>query len=156
MFGELIGRCHRSLISFFKPSWLYDPTPELLWILSIIEICHLLFFIFESWYRFLPGVAMALVLCLTAGLIVGVFFNNMLEVLHATFEGKEREFVLGFTMAPAFLGILLAAIVGLYVEPRLTEHCIATVTDSAFCSTRSASFKDIIARCGTRNITTNM
>lgn len=156
MFGELIGRGHRSVLSFFKPSWLYHPTPLLLWVFSILEVLHLFFFIFESWYRFLPGVSTTLVLCITGGICLGLMFSNLIEVVHATFEGREREFAMAFTMGPAYVGVIMAALVGLYVEPRLYEHCVLTVSNSAYCITRSTSLADITARCGMTNMTSGI
>jgi hypothetical protein len=149
MFGELIGRSNRSLISLVHPRWLYAPTCKLIWLLSIIEILLMFIVLFESWYRFLPSVAIVLVLCLLSGTIVGLFYNNMFVLIHVTFEGKQRAFVMGYATFPLTLtaGMFVAGLVGLYVEPRLLEHCISTVTESAYCFTRSATLKDIILRC---------
>jgi len=147
MLGELAGRSHRSLLGIVKPSLLYVPTATGLWALSIIEVLHLLFLLFESWYRFLPGVGIPIFLCLTAGVVIGIVFSNALEFVRISFEENEREFVMSWVMFPFNFGVLVASMVGLYVEPRLREHCLHIVTDSAYCFTRPSNVNNVVAVC---------
>lgn len=149
MFGEMVGRCHRTVISFFNPRWLYVPTLIQLWAFSILIFLHLLFAVFEAWYRFLPGVTAILVICLSSGTLGGLLFNNFPEVLRLRFTKREREFGMGYALSPVSTGILSAGVIGLFVEPRLLEHCISTVLDTVYCFTRPESFNDIISHCGT-------
>ncbi|EDO45680.1 predicted protein, partial [Nematostella vectensis] len=58
--GELFGR-----------SWIPRLIIRRLWILALVEIAHLVFFAFAAWYRFLPSVAIPLILAFTAGVIIG-------------------------------------------------------------------------------------
>lgn len=147
--GEMLGRSHRLILS--KTRWLYTPTTLLLWLLSSTEMLVLCFAILESWYRFLPNVGILLFLCFFAGIIQGMLFPNMLELLHLKFEGAEREFVMGYAVLPRGLGIFLAAVIGIYVEPILMEHCISIVKESAFCLTRSKSLHSITSKCWTKH-----
>lgn len=147
--GQMLGRSHRLIL--FKTRWVYTPTTLLLWLLSSIEMLVLGFAILESWYRFLPNVGILLFLCLFAGIIQGMLFPNMLELLHLKFEGAEREFVMGYAVFPRGLGTFFAAVIGFYVEPILMEHCISVEKESAFCLTRSKSLHSITSKCWTKN-----
>ncbi|XP_031559248.1 protein BTN1-like [Actinia tenebrosa] len=150
MLGEVFGRSYSAVVSYLKPSWISSPTWKQLWALSIIEILHLLFFIFESWYRFLPGVSVVLLLCLSAGVVIGMLFNCVLVFFRESFDQKHREFIMGYSVCAMGAGILTAALVGLYVEPLLRTHCISTFKDSGYCFTRSSTLKDVTSRCGGR------
>jgi hypothetical protein len=149
MFGEMIGRSHRSVISFINSRWLYVPTCKQLWAFSFLVFLILLFTVFESWYRFLPGVATVFVLCLLGGFLGGLLFNNFPEILRSRFTERQREFGMGFALSPVSTGIMGAGIIGLFVEPRLLEHCVSTVIDSAYCFTRPESVEEITTQCGT-------
>lgn len=150
MLGEVLGRSYCAVVSYLKPSWISSPTWKQLWTLSIIEVLHLVFFIFESWYRFLPGVSTVLLLCLSAGIVIGLLYNCVLVFFRESFDQKHREFIMGYSVCAMGAGILTAALVGLYVEPLLRTHCISTFKDSGYCFTRSSTLKDVTARCGAR------
>ena len=150
MLGEVMGRSYCVVVSYFRPSWVSAPSYRQLWALSIVEILHLLFFILESWYRFLPGVGVVLVLCMTAGMVIGILFNNALMFFREALDEKQREFIMGYAVFAMGAGILVAALVGLLAEPLLRNHCISTFKDSNYCFTRSVSLKDVTSRCGTK------
>lgn len=150
MLGEVLGRSYNAVVSYVKPNWISTPSWKQLWTLSTIESLHLLLFLFESWYRFLPGVSAVLFLCLTAGIVIGMLFNCVLVFFRESFDQKHREFIMGYSVCAMGAGILTAALVGLYVEPLLRTHCMSTFKDSGYCFTRSSTLKDVTTRCGAR------
>lgn len=150
MLGEVLGRSYCIVVSYVKPDWEPNPTWRQLWALSILESFHLVFFILESWYRFLPGVGITLCLCLTAGVVIGVLFNNVLVFFRDAVDEKQREFIMGYSVTAMGAGILSAALIGLLVEPWLRGHCMYSFKNSGYCFTRSSSLKDVTSRCGVK------
>ena len=150
-FAVLIARSHRTAIYLINSRWLYNITVKGLWALALVEILHLLILFCESWYRFLPGVEIVLCLCFTAGLTVGSLFTNALELFCGRLEERQRKFGLGLCPFPMCFAVLIAGVMGLTLEPQLIEHCMATMTDSTYCFTRSKSFQDIALRCGSKS-----
>lgn len=147
MVGEFLGRCHRSFLRFMTSQLLYEETWLKLWLVSLAQAIHVVFFALESWYRFLPGVGLAFFLTFTAGLAIGILFNNMLEYLSVALDGKKREFMLGYVSFPMFCGSFVAALVGISVEDALKKHCQSIISDSSFCLTRASSFVNFTSSC---------
>jgi len=126
---------------------LFTPTVVHLWIFSGILVFHLLFLLSESWYHFLPNVVVLIVMCFLTGFISGVIYSNGLEVVRTLFVGNKREFSLSVSLLPFDFGMFAASLIGLYVEPRLLEHCKATALDIEYCFTRSSNMEAIAGAC---------
>ncbi|XP_032218146.2 protein BTN1-like [Nematostella vectensis] len=135
--GELFGRSYLVLMSFWKPQWIPRLIIRRLWILALVEIAHLVFFAFAAWYRFLPSVAIPLILAFTAGVIIGVMYVNMLAVYTEESDPVQREFVLGYASAATGCGALTAGLLGLAIEPWLRHHCLQVSASSDYCFTRA-------------------
>jgi len=147
MTGEVMGRSICGIIGLIKPTWYLKPTRSLLMLLALMEMLHMFFFLLESWYRFLPGIGITLLLCFTGGFIVGLLFFLTFEITRINFEGLEREFALPLSLVPFVVSVFLAALIGLYVEPIIKEHCMSEAINSEFCFTRSSSIAEIIETC---------
>lgn len=150
MTGEVLGRAHRSILEMLKPDWLYKPTVVLLWLLTGLEIAHVVLFFCESWFRFLPEVGLMLFFVFTGGVVVGTVYIMVLEISRASFEGNEREFVLAVSLFPLTFAIFVASLVGLIVEPNLREHCILYLKDAQYCFTRPKNLNSVIKSCKAR------
>jgi len=107
------------------------------WILALIEIGHLLFFVFASWFRFAPHVSIIIMLCITEGFVAGsIYVNSAHTVSEVISEPKQREFALGLLTIGNGLGKLSAGFLGLYVEPQLKKHCVYDLELRDQCITR--------------------
>lgn len=145
--GEVIGRSYLVVLSYLKPDLVDKAKISRLWVLSAIEVCHLIFFVFATWYRFLPSVWIVLVLSFTGGVTIGVFFVNALSFFREAFEDRYREFAMGYVVVAMGGGTFTAALMGLYAEPLLRRHCLVLLSNDDYCFTRSKEIGHIMSNC---------
>ncbi|KAJ7377893.1 battenin CLN3 protein [Desmophyllum pertusum] len=135
--GKFLGRSHIFLLSCTCSKVIPYVRVKRTWILALIEIAHMLFFLFASWYRFVPHVSIILILCVTEGFVAGsMYINSAYGVSEVISDPKQREFALGLLTIGNGLGELTAGFVGLHVEPRLKEHCVYDLELRDQCITR--------------------
>lgn len=144
--GELFGRSYLIFFSYVWPSVVPKLVIRNLCSLMFAEVGILVFFIFAAWYRFLPNVAIPLVISFIAGVIIGIMYVNMLTVFSEIEDDTQREFVLGYASAATGCGAFTAGLLGLALEPWLRHHCLKVSPSSDFCFTRSVGK---INSCGT-------
>ena len=147
MGGEVIGRSYLVILSYFKEEWVEKAKFPYLWVLSVIQVAHLLFLTLAAWYRFLPHVWIVLLLLFTCGVAIGVFYVNALTFCRDRFEGRYNEFAMGYIIMGVNAGILFASLLGLHTEPLLREHCTVLVNNTDFCFTRSKSVITFTSFC---------
>lgn len=135
--GKFLGRSHIFLLSCTCSKVIPYVRVKKTWILALIEICHLVFFLFASWFRFVPHVSVILILCVTEGFIAGsMYVNSAYTVSEVISKPKEREFALGLLTIGNGLGKLTAGFLGLHVEPQLKKHCVYDLELRDQCITR--------------------
>ena len=145
--GEVLGRSYLVVLSCIKAEWAASAKLPYLCVLSAIEVAHLLFFVLAAWFRFLASVWVVLSLSLTGGVTIGVLFVNALMVFRESFEERYKEFAMGYGVVSMGGGTLTAAVLGLFIEPIIRQHCMALLTNDDFCFTRSKAVENITARC---------
>lgn len=137
LLGEFIGRSYLAFVSLIKQEFISKVMVRKLWLLTVIEVSILVFCLFAAWYRFLPNISTLLLTSFLAGLIIGIMYANVLQMFTESYEFPLREFVLGFVAVATGMGILIAGLLGLVVEPFFRQHCL-TITDlSEYCFTRT-------------------
>ena len=149
--GEVVGRSYLVILSYIKAEWAEKAKIPCLWGLAIIQVFHLLFFILAVWYRFLPSVWIILLLSFSCGAGVGVFYVNAVAFFKVKFEGPEKEFAMGYLIVAIIAGELAAALLGLYIEPVLREHCTMILNNTGLCFTRSHSSYRLTSSCHVDN-----
>ena len=145
--GEVVGRSYLVALSYIKPEWAEKAKFPYLWLLSAIEVMHLLFFVLAAWYRFLPSVWIVLLLSFTGGVTIGVFFVNALAFFRERFEDRYKEFAMGYIVVAMGGGTFTASLVGLVTEPLLRRHCMLLLNNDDYCFTRSKAREHIISHC---------
>ncbi|CAH3190300.1 unnamed protein product, partial [Porites evermanni] len=145
--GEVVGRSYLVILSYIKADWAEKAKIPCLWGLAIIQVFHLLFFILAVWYRFLPNVWIILLLSFSCGAGIGVFYVNAVAFFKVKFEGPEKEFAMGYLIVAIIAGVLAAALLGLYIEPVLREHCTMILNNAGLCFTRSHSSYRLTSSC---------
>ncbi|EDO46427.1 predicted protein [Nematostella vectensis] len=109
-----------------------------LWVLSLLDIAHAVFFIFATWYRFIPNVWIVLALCATHGFISGsVMVNGALKAAEQFEDPVDKGIAIGMIQWGITAGIIAASVVGLFVEPALKTHCQQDLMLGQFCFTRT-------------------
>lgn len=135
--GKFLGRSHIFFLSCTCSNAIPYVRVRKTWILALIEIAHLLFFVFASWFRFVPHVSIILILCFTEGFVAGsMYVNSAYTVSEVVSEPKQREFALGLLTLGNGLGKLTAGLLGLHVEPQLQYHCVNVLELQDDCITR--------------------
>lgn len=145
--GEVVGRSYLVVLSYVKAEWAEKAKFPYLWVLSTIEVMHLLFFVFSAWYRFLPSVWIVLVLSFTGGVTIGVFFVNALAFFRDRFDDRYKEFAMGYIVVAMGGGTFTASLVGLVTEPLLRRHCMVLLKNDDYCFTRSKAREHIMSQC---------
>ena len=92
-----------------------------------------------------------LLLSFSCGAGVGVFYVNAVAVFKVKFEGPEKEFAMGYLIVAIIAGELAAALLGLYIEPVLREHCTMILNNTGLCFTRSHSSYRLSSSCHVDN-----
>ena len=147
MGGEVRGRSYLVVLSCIKAEWAEKAKFPHLWVLSMIQVVLLLFFILAAWYRFLPSVWIVLLLSFTCGVAIGVLYVNSVAFFRDNFKDRYREFVMGYVIVALGVGMFVAALMGLYTEPLLLEHCTMFVNNTDLCFTRSKSLDRFTSFC---------
>jgi len=145
--GEAVGRSYLMILSCIKAEWAESAKFPYLWVLSIIEVMHLLFFILAAWYRFLPNVSIVLLLSFTSGVSIGILYVNVLAFFRDTFDDCYQEFSMGYVPVAVNGGVLAAGFLGLYIEPLVREHCAMLVNNNDLCLTRSMTMDRFVSSC---------
>lgn len=139
MVGEMVGRSYLLVLSYIKKDWGEKAKFPYLWVLCLVGVMDLLFLVLAAWYRFLPSVWIVLLLMFVCGLTAGAFYVNVVIIFRNCLQQKYKEFAMGYIDLPLTGGVLTAAVLGLYVEPLLREHCMILMDNTDFCFTRTQS-----------------
>ncbi|KAH3675451.1 hypothetical protein WICMUC_002740 [Wickerhamomyces mucosus] len=101
----------RSSSSFVRVHNLYIP--------SILQALNLVILLIQSIYSFIPNVYIVIAIIFYEGLLGGASYVNTFMNVTESLEGEEREFALGAVTVSDSFGILIAALIGLWLEPQL-------------------------------------
>ena len=135
--GKFLGRSHIFLLSCTCSKVVPYVRVKKTWIFALIEMAHLMFFTFASWFRFVPHVSIVLILCVTEGFVAGsMYVNSAHTVSEVVSDPKQREFALGLLTIGNGIGKLTAGLVGLHLEPQLKIHCVYDLELQDQCITR--------------------
>ena len=136
--GELLGRSYLSIIACISPRTVSKLVFKRTWILSLTQVAVMVFAICASWFRFVETVSVIMSLCFVVGALSGIIFVNSVCAVPEVVEPRYREFSLGVVAIGESLGLLLASLIGFFVEPRLRQNCRSRTLDKSQCFTRHA------------------
>lgn len=135
--GKFIGRSYLFVFACLPPEATEFLKCDRTWIFAAFEMAHLVFFLFESWYHFVWYIWIMIALCSTLGLFAGMIVLHSPHAVARHTAPEEREFALGLLTAGNAVGAFVAGLLGLVVEPYLTEKCVEHFSASKeFCFTR--------------------
>lgn len=137
--GKFVGRSYLFFFACF-PDMAEFLKCRKTWIFAVLEMAHLIVFLFESWYHFVSYISVVIVMCSTLGLVAGMIVLHSPHAVANYVTPEEKEFALGLLTTGNAVGAFLAGLVGLYVEPFLTKECVTHFAeDQAFCFTRHSN-----------------
>lgn len=104
----------RSSASFIRIKNLYLP--------SILQFINLFILIIQSLFYFIPNVYIIMLIIFYEGLLGGAAYVNTFMLIIEVIPDTEREFCLGTVSMGDSLGVVLAALFGLWLEPQLCGY----------------------------------
>lgn len=123
--GRLLGRSYLLVVSITCSRVASHVQVKQTWILAALGNALMFWFVFASWFYLIGDIEVILVLCFTIGLLTGSTYANSLSVVsEQTTDVKEREFALGVLTLGSSAGIYAARLLGLFLKPYLTHHCL--------------------------------
>lgn len=135
--GKFVGRSYMFLFAFLPSDAMEFLRCSKTWVFTVLEMAHLIFFLFESWYHFVPYIWIIIALCSTLGLVAGMIVVHSPHAASQHVSPEEREFALGLLTIGNGVGGFLAGLVGLAVEPQLRKACTKHFSSAQeFCFTR--------------------
>ena len=146
--GEFIGRSYISMFSVCTRK--YSLAVRQTWIFSGAMLILGTLLGFAAWYRFLPNIGLVLVLVLVIGILNGMLYVNTILSAAQDEDSWSKVFSRGFSMLGFAVGSIVAALLGLLLEPVLRGHCIEVSTSGEFCFTRPLSTWNSSDSCITR------
>lgn len=135
--GKFMGRSYLFIFACLPRDAVEFLKCDRTWVFAALEMAHLIFFLFESWYHFVSYIWIIIALCSTLGLVAGMIVLHSPHAVSRHVSMEEREFALGLLTVGNAVGALVAGLVGLAVEPFLTRKCTEHFSASKeFCFTR--------------------
>lgn len=135
--GMVLGGSERMVVSCLCPSWLKFLRIRKLWILVLLNVSHLMVFLFASWYHFVPNVYIVLFLSGTHGLVFGSTAVHVVVAAADKFQNSHMKGLsLNITHLGCSLGRLASGLLGIYVEEYLRKHCTNSLLMGRYCLAR--------------------
>ena len=124
--GRLLGRSYLLIVSVTCSRAAQSRVQiRQTWILAVLGIAFMFWFVFASWFYLIGDIEVILVLCFMIGVLTGSTYANSLSVVgEQIIDAKEREFALGVLTLGSSAGMYAAGLLGLYLKPYLTHHCL--------------------------------
>lgn len=107
----------RSSTPFFRIHYLYLP--------SMLQVGNLVLLTLHAMYFFIPSVYIVFVIMFWEGLLGGAVYVNCFAEIMENVPSDEREFSLAATTVSDSLGISIAGVIGILIEPRLCDYQVA-------------------------------
>ena len=123
--GRLLGRSYLLIVSVTCSRVASHVQVKQTWILAAFGNALMFWFVFASWFYLIEDIEVILVLCFMIGVLTGSTYANSLCVVGEQITAvKEKEFALGALTLGSSAGMYAAGLLGLYLRPYLTHHCL--------------------------------
>ena len=123
--GRLLGRSYLLIVSVTCSRVASHVQIKQTWILAALGNALMFWFVFASWFYLIGDIEVILVLCLMIGVLTGSTYTNSLCVVREEItDVREREFALSVLTLGSSAGMYAAGLLGLYLKPYLTHHCL--------------------------------
>jgi len=138
--GMVLGGSEIAIVSCLCPAWLSVFRIRRIWIPVLVNVGHLMFFLFAAWYHFVPNVYILLVLCVTHGFVFGSTIVHIVVAAADKFKCiHQRGLALSITELGCSLGNLVSSLLGIFVESYLRRHCTNNLLMGHYCLARFSS-----------------
>ncbi|CDO95275.1 unnamed protein product [Kluyveromyces dobzhanskii CBS 2104] len=111
---------------FISRTWGHLLPVNNLYLFSILQFFNLVITISQSYYYWTKSIWWLMLLIFYEGLIGGSSYVNCFMNILKNVDPNEREFVLGSVSISDSLGTLIAAFLGIMLEPALCKHQVGT------------------------------
>ena len=140
--GMQVGGLELVLASCLSKNCLELVKIRRIWIMVVLNASCLLFYVFASWYRFLPNVYIVFGLVFVQGILQGSIRVQSISLAADSFQNpRDKGTAMGFVEVGFSFGRLTAGFMGLFVERHLRDHCTNRLLQGEFCLARTPSFR---------------
>lgn len=123
--GRLVGRSYLLMVSITCTRVVSHVRVKQTWILAALGCVIMFWFAFASWFYLIGDIEVILALCFVIGVLTGSTYSSSLSVVSEKItDVREREFALGVLTLGSSAGIYAAGLLGLYLKPYFTRHCL--------------------------------
>ncbi|EDO46413.1 predicted protein, partial [Nematostella vectensis] len=113
-----------------------------IWLISTVCLAHMMFFVFVSWYRFLPGLAVTLLFCASFGSAEGcMWVFGFIGIKDMFSNVRDAGYGLGIVQSARQFANLVAGLQGVNLEGMLLNHCKEELLLGDNCLARSIFVK---------------
>ena len=116
-----VGRSYSFVCSLIKPN--LNTFTKHTWALASVIVVLMLFLLIDSWYRFLGSIVLVSLLLSGIGLFFGILYVNVFAMVGISEDARESAVTRVFVLSGLYAGMLLAALLALYIEPIIQQHC---------------------------------
>ena len=142
--GDLLGRPYLGYLSLcaIEDKFVLKKT----WIPALLQVFVTMFMVFDSWFRMIPELYLALALVTLNNFLLRILYVN--SFLHAGegLRAGEKRFCRAFLAGALWSSNIAASLISLNTEPRLQPHCLLFYSEVA-CYTRSQTARSRNISC---------
>lgn len=132
--GELLSRPYLGYLSLcaIEDKFVFKKT----WIPALLQVFVTMFMVFDSWFRLIPELYLALALVTLNNFLLGILYVNSFLNAGEGLRAEEKRFCRAFLAGALWSSNIAASLISLNTEPRLRQHCLLFYSEVA-CYTRS-------------------
>ncbi|XP_001638548.2 uncharacterized protein LOC5518595 [Nematostella vectensis] len=95
-----------------------------IWLISTVCLAHMMFFVFVSWYHFLPGLSVTLMFCVSFGFAEGcMWVFGFIGIKDMFSNVRDAGYGLSIVNSARQFANLVAGLQGVNLERMLLRHC---------------------------------
>ena len=132
--GELLSRPYLGYLSLcaIEDKFVFKKT----WIPALLQVFVTMFMVFDSWFRLIPELYLALAMVTLNNFLLGILYVNSFLNAGEGLRAEEKRFCRAFLAGALWSSNIAASLISLNTEPRLRQHCRLFYSEVA-CYTRS-------------------
>ena len=119
--GELLSRPYLGYLSLcaIEDKFVFKKT----WIPALLQVFVTMFMVFDSWFRLIPELYLALAMVTLNNFLLGILYVNSFLNAGEGLRAEEKRFCRAFLAGALWSSNIAASLISLNTEPRLRQHC---------------------------------
>ena len=128
--GELLSRSYLGYLSLcaIEDKFVFKKT----WIPALLQVFVTKFMVFDSWFRLIPELYLALAMVTLNNFLLGILYVNSFLNAGKGLRAEEKRFCRAFLVGALWTSNIAASLISLNTEPRLRQHCLLFYSEVAY------------------------